>query len=798
MLRNYLKIAWRNLKKNRLYTLINMAGLTVGLASCILIGLYIGHELSFDRFHVNADRIVRLTMEYGDKSGSQKVAVTGTRPGPEFTRNFPSVEAFCRITKNSSVVAYGGKLYDEKNFLYADSSFFNMFSFYLLSGDAASSLDAPKKIVLTRRMAEKYFGDVSNALGKALLINARDEYLVTGIVADPPSNSQIQFDFVASFSSLGVSHTEEWYSANYITYLLLRNKSQVKDLQNHISGFMQRVSKEEEPRHGGWLTYHLEPLTTVHLYSALEGLEPNGNIIYIYVLAMIAILILIIACINYTNLATAQSAGRSAEIGIRKVLGVRRWQLFAQFIAESTVLSFSSLILGIFLSIELLPVFNQLTGKAIGASELLRPLPILCFLLLGLIVSFLSGFYPAFILTHTRLASILKSGFHLRSSGSGLRKSLIIFQFVISIFLFSATIIILQQLSFIRNKKLGYDKEQVVVLPVDRSMRARYEDLKKAMTLNPGILSISGSYETPVYVQWGDGISADNGVTTKSIMVNAMPVDLDFIKTMGMQIIAGTDFTQADRSQLDTSNQGANLHYTYILNETAVKALGWTPTQAIGKTISKGVDGTVKAVVRDFHIASLHETVKPVVIFLYPYYVNDLLVKISPRNIPATLEFLESVWKKRVTHRPFEYHFLDEDYDHLYTAEYRTAKVFSVFSSIAIILACLGLFALAAYATVQRTKEIGIRKVLGASAINITALISKDFLKLVFFSMLIASPIAWWAAHQWLQDFAYRTPLKWWVFALAGLSAVVIALITVSFQAIKAATANPVNALRSV
>ncbi len=324
-----------------------------------------------------------------------------------------------------------------------------------------------------------------------------------------------------------------------------------------------------------------------------------------------------------------------------------------------------------------------------------------------------------------------------------------------------------------------------------------YEDLKKAMTLNPGIISVSGSYETPVYVQWGDGISADNGVTTKNIMVNAMPVDLDFIKTMGMQIIAGTDFTQANKSQLDTSNQGANLHYTFILNETAVKALGWTPEQAIGKTISKGVDGTVKAVVRDFHIASLHETVKPVVIFLDPYYVNDLLVKISPRNIPATLEFLESVWKKRVTHRPFEYHFLDEDYDHLYTAEYRTAKVFSVFSSVAIILACLGLFALAAYATVQRTKEIGIRKVLGASATNITALISKDFLKLVLFSMLIASPIAWWAAHRWLQDFAYRTPLKWWVFALAGLSAVVIALITVSFQAIKAATANPVNALRS-
>ncbi|PWT95226.1 MAG: ABC transporter permease [Bacteroidetes bacterium] len=798
MLKNYFKIAWRNLKKNRLYTFVNMAGLTIGLCSCILIGLYIWHENSYDRFNVNADRIVRLTMEYGDKSGSEKVALTGTKPGPEFKRNFPGVEKFCRVIKTPTVVGIGDKLYDEKNFLYADSAFFQMFSFNLLQGDDVSALNAPDKVVVSRKMAEKYFGSVDNAFGKTLRINSDKDFLVSGVAENPPGNSQIQFDFVSSFTSLPISKTEEWYTANYITYLMFTNAREVAPFRTNMEAYMKDVSTKLNREEGSYLTYHLEPLTSVHLSSSLDGLEPNGNITYIYVLGVIAILILAIACINYTNLATAQSAGRGAEIGIRKVLGVKRWQLFTQFISESIILSFISLILAIALTIELIPSFNNVTGKNLSYSTLFHPVPILIFIVLGLLVSFLSGAYPAFILTNSKMVNILKSGFRLSSSGGSLRKSLIVFQFVISVFLFSTTIIILQQTSYIRHKSLGYNKDQVIALPVDRKMReGGLQAFKDALLLNPNIVSVTGAYETPVVVGWGDGITADNGTTKKNIMVNAMPVDLDFVKTLGIKIIAGSDYTLADKNSIDTSNEGKNLHYSFMLNETAVRELGWTPEQAIGKTVSKGVDGTIKAVVKDFHIASLHEPVKPLLIFLFPDFTRTLMVRISGKNIPAAISFLESTWKQRVTHRPFEYHFLDEDYQSLYTAEFHTAQIFSIFSTIAIALACLGLFALAAYATVQRTKEIGIRKVLGASAFNITSLLSADFLKLVLIALVIASPLGWWAAHQWLQDFAYRISIHWWVFPVAGISAILIALVTVSFQAIRAALGNPVTALKT-
>ncbi|MGI8952368.1 MAG: FtsX-like permease family protein [Chitinophagaceae bacterium] len=798
MFKSYFKIAFRNLKKNKLYTFVNITGLTVGIVSCILIGLYISHELSYDKFNKNADRIVRVTMDYGGNGTSEKVAVTGTKVGPQFKRTFPSVQSFCRVIKHSQVVAYSDdKLFDEKNFLYADSSFFQIFSFQLLQGDAKTVLNAPDKVVLTKHIAEKYFGN-ENAVGKTLRLNNNKDYQVTGIAADVPGNSQIQFDFIASFGSLDVSKNEEWWSANYITYLLLNKPENIAQLQNQIASYMKtKVAKELDFTGSDYLTYHLEPLKKVHLYSSLEGLEPNGNISYIYILGIVAFLILLIACINYTNLATAQSASRSAEIGIRKVFGAHKWQLFYQFISESAVLTFVALISALFVSIELLPLFNSVSGKSLTAGMLLQPLPIIAMIFLGIIVTVFAGGYPSIILSNSKLINILKSGFRISSSGGGLRKSLIVFQFVISIFLIATTIIILQQLSFIQHKNLGYDKEHIIVLPVDKQVRENYDAIKKAVAANPNVVSVSGGYESPVFVQWGDGISVDNGGVKKGLMVNAMPVDLDYIKTMGMQIIAGSDYTLADLQQIDTSNNEANLHYTYMLNETAAKAIGWTPEQAIGKTITKGVSGQVKAVVKDFHIASLHEPIKPVVIFLAPRFVNDMFIKVSGKNIPSTIQFLQSVWKERVPQRPFEYHFLDEEYNNLYIAEQRTAQVFGVFSTIAILLACLGLFALAAFTTMQRTKEIGIRKVLGASLANITTLVSTEFLKLVFIAIIIATPLAWWASQKWIQNFAYRINLQWWVFALAGICAVIIALVTVSYHAIKAAMANPVNSLRT-
>ena len=797
MFKNYFKIAWRTLKKNKLYSFINIIGLTIGITSCILIGLYIGHELSYDRFHKNADRIVRVTMEYSSGGTVGKYAYTGTKVGPQFRRTFPSVDAFVRTFKFPRVVAYRSKIFDEPNFLYADSSFFRIFSFRLLKGNPASVLRAPNQLVITESMAKKYFGN-EDPVGKVLRVANDKDFMVTGVVQDIPGNSQMHFDFVASFDPVP-SEREDWWTANDVTYLLLNRAEQIGELQEQVTAYMKTPEVRREAREEGsdYLTYHLEPLKQVHLYSALNGFEPNGNITYIYILGAIAILILVVACVNYTNLSTAQAAGRSGEIGIRKVLGASPKQLFIQHLGESALITFISLLLAVLLSIELLPIFNRLSDKSLTASVLFHPLPLFSLLALGAIVSMLAGSYPAFILSNEKLAGILKSGFSLSNSGGGLRKGLIILQFVISVFLIVSTIVILQQLHFIQNKKLGYDKDHIIVLPVDYQMHRDYEAIKKEISRFPQVLSVGGAHESPTFVQWGDGIVADNGVTKKELPITCIPADLDFVKTMNMQMIAGTDFTMADMYKMDTSGNNKNFRYSFILNEAAVKAIGWKPREAVGKTIVKYFPGTIKGVVKDFHFASLHEPITPLAIFLDTQWISRMFVKISGKDIPGTLNFLHTLWKERVPYRPFEYHFLDEDYNALYKVEMRTSQLFTAFSAIAILLACLGLFALTAYNTVQRTKEIGIRKVLGASIFGIAGLLSKDFLKLVMIASIIAFPLAWWAMHQWLQDFAYRIDIQWWVFVLAGIVTIFIAILTVSFQAIKAALSNPVESLRT-
>lgn len=797
MFSNYFKVTIRSIKKNKLYAFVNILGLTVGITGCILIGLYVFNELSYDKFNSNADRIARVTMEYKNSGTVSTVAVTGTKAGPQLQRTFPQVETYTRCIKYDRPVANGIKVFDEKNILYADADFFNIFSFKLLRGDAASVLNSANKLVLSQSTAKKYFGN-EDPVGKTLRFNDAQDYEITGIAEDAPLNSQIQYNMIASFSSLGVSKNEEWWSANYITYLLLHNETQFTGLQQQLNTYMQKVSKEEIKMEGGdYLAYNLEPLKQVHLQSSLDGLEPNGNITYIYVLSVIAILILLIACVNYTNLATAQSAGRSTEIGIRKVLGANKKELFRQFIGESLMLTMIALLFAVIASIALLPVFNSITGKAFTASLLLQPLPVFGLILLGILVSLTAGAYPAFVLSSQGLISILKSGVRSSNTGSGIRKSLIVFQFVISVFLIVATIVILQQIAYIQNKDIGYDKEQVLVLPVDSKTKAVYEPLKRAMALNPYVVSVSGAYEDTAFVAWGDGIEANNGKESKRLSVTAMPVDIGFIKTMGMRIVAGTDFVNADFALQDTGNDYANYRSSFILNEQAAKELGWTAEEAVGKTISRGTPGTVKAVIKDFNFLSMHNPIGPMVLFLDTSTVRQMFVKIKAGNIPAKLQSLENIWKERVQHRPFNYHFLDEDFNALYAAEQRTAKLFALFSGLAIALACLGLFALAAFTTVQRTKEIGIRKVLGASLGSITMLVSKEFVKLVFIAIIIASPLAWWAGNSWLQNFAYRISIGWWIFAIAGIIAVIIAIATVSYHAIKAAMANPVKSLRT-
>jgi putative ABC transport system permease protein len=797
MFKSFFKTGWRSLQKNKLYSFINLFGLTVGITGSILIGLYITDELGYDKFNANAGKIVRVTMDYGQGETQNKAAVTGTKVGPQLKRSFSFVEEYVRLINATRVIKYNNKLFTEKRVLYADASFFKMFSFTLLNGSATTVLDAPNKVVLSQSTAKKYFGN-EDAMGKVITMEGRGDYQVTGICADAPGNSQIQFDFVASFTSLDAAKKEEWFTANYITYLQLQKSTDAMSAEKQVDTYMRTaVRKELDMKGSEYLTYHFEPLLRVHLYSRLTGLQPNGNITYVYIMFVIGLLILAIACINYTNLATAQSATRLGEMGIRKVMGARRWQLFLQFVGESTLITFIALLFAVVASIQLLHVFNNITGKALTASSVISPLPLTLMALLAIIVSFAACAYPAFILSNSGLSKILRSGFGFSASGNGIRKSLIVAQFVISLFLIIATIIVQQQLHYMQHKNLGYDKDHLLVLPVDVKTRPNYEALKAALKQLPGVEDISGAYETPTFVQWGDGVKKTKNDNDMGISVNAIPVDFDFIKTMKMRLVAGNDFQKSDLALMDTSDNYKNYTFSFIINETAAKQLGWKPNEAVGKTIYKGSRGIVKAVVQDFHFTSLHETIKPLVIFLDPSYAYEMYLRINGADATQTISRIENMWKARVPWHPFEYRFLNDDYNKLYKSEQKTAAIFSLFAGLAIILACLGLFGLAAFTTLQRTKEIGVRKVLGAGTATLVTLLCREFLQLVCIAFAIAVPAGWIAAEKWLQDFAYRIQVNVFVFLAAGAAVLFITLLTAGYHAVKAALANPVKALRS-
>jgi len=803
MFRNYLKTAFRNLGKNKLYSGINIIGLTTGLAACLLIGVFINHELSYDKFNVNADRIVRVTMEYKNAETVNTTSTTGTKVGPQFKRTFPSVEEYARTFLSQGIVKYGEKVFDEQRILFADDPFFKIFSFKLIEGNASSVLDAPQKIVLTASMARKYFGNDPDSYREAVnktLTAFGKEMIVSGVCEDAPQNSQIKFDFITQFLNLGNNvKNEKWWEANWITYLLVRDKKDIPQLQQQIVSYMKTNEVRTEARLEGndYLTYHLEPLKTVHLRSSLAGFEPNGNISYIYMFAIIALLILVIASANYTNLATAQSTGRGNEIGMRKVLGASKKQVFFQFIGESAVITFLAATLALGAGVLLIPYFNNITGKEFTSDVLLQPVPVISLALFAIVVSFLAGFYPAIILSGTKVIGVLKKGFRITGGSGTLRKSLIIVQFSISVFLIIYTAIILQQMNFMKTKNLGYDKDHIAVLPIAGKMRNDFQKIKEAIAQVAGVEAVTAAYETPEFVEWGDGIEVTSENGKKEISLNAMPVDLDFTKTMKMQLLAGRDFQQSDFAMMDTSNNGENFRVPYLINESLLEKIGWTPEQAIGKIINKGVEGPVVGVIRDFNFSSLREPIGPLLIFLGRDYSRSFMVRINGQDIKPTLGRLEMMWKQRIPDRPFTYHFLDEDYNKLYVGEQRSSALFTVAATLAILLACLGLFGLAAFATIQRTKEIGIRRVLGATIGNITMLVAKNFLIMIGVAILIAIPLAWYAGNKWLQDFAFRIPVQGWVFIVASSATILIALATVGFHSVRSALMNPVKSLRT-
>ncbi len=796
MLKNYFKTAFRNLWKNKTASFINIFGLTIGLTCSLLIGLYIVHELNYDDFEAKGDRIARVIMEYKFDGGAEfkKGNFTSVRVAPVFKRTFPEISDAVRMTMYAQVVKYNDKLIDEKKFMYADASFFNMFSFKLLKGNQQTALASPYQVILTQSTAKRYFGD-DDPIGKALKIEADSNlYQVTGIMADCPSNSQIKFDFLASFSSLNLTDYEKSYwDANYTTYLLLKDKNSFGPLQAKITPFM----KKEMTGMGASVDFMLEPFKSIHLHSVYDGFEPVSSISYIRILEAVVLMIMIIACFTYVNLNTARSMERAREVGVRKVIGAGKGQLFWQFIGESALLCAVATIFSLIAATLLLPAFNQLAEKQLQAGTL-SSLPFIgaCVLLIVL-VSLLAGSYPALIISNFQPVKVLKGAFKNTGPGQWVRKFLTVFQFSISVVLIICTFIIQNQLKFIQNKALGYNRSHVLVMPMDQKMLDQLDVIKKEFKSNPNVYNVSRCNSSPVSIGGGYNMRTAAMPDNQQIAVTADPVDEDFINTTGLKLVAGADLSQQDIKDVASSDWNKRT-YHFILNESAAKELGWKPEQAIGQKmfLDNSRPGFVRGVVKDFNFESLHNPIKPLVLFPQ-IRGNKLLAKLSGNNIPQTIAFLEAKWKELIPYRPFEYHFLDEDFNRLYSSEIRLGKVLNIFSAIAIALACLGLLGLSSYSTKQRVKEIGVRKVLGASVANIAALLSVDFVKLVLAAIVISTPVAWWLMNKWLQDFAYKIGISWWIFVLAGLLAVVIAIITVSFQAIKAAYMNPVKSLRS-
>jgi putative ABC transport system permease protein len=792
MLKNYFKIAFRNLLLNKTFSFVNIIGLAFGLTCCLLLVLYINQELSYDKFHSNAGKIVRVIMEYKIGDGGNKGNFTSTKVFPEFKRKFPEVKDGVRMSGSSSrLVKYNDIIINEPNFVFADSTFFNVFDFELISGTANDVLKAPKMVVVTKSTAKKYFAD-ENPVGKTILLGSKqDPYLVTGVAADCPANSQIQFNMIASLSSFGELQEERYSDANYTTYLLMNSPASFQPLQQKINALM----KQENGTSDFKVNFELERFTKIHLHSPYDAFTANSNIAYIYIIMAVALLILIIACFTYINLSTARSSERAKEVGIRKVAGAFRLQLFWQFISESVVLTTLALLLSFVLMFALLPFFNTLAGTQLQYSSFLSPVVLFISISFIVIIALLAGSYPALMLSGFQPVKVLKGSFKNSNSGTILRKGLIVFQFAISVFLIISTFIIRGQLQYIQQKKLGYNRDNVLILDVDTKLNEKIELVKSELLSLPFVKAVSKAYEAPVKINGGYNMSGADA--SKQMAVTANPVDEGYIETTGLQIVAGSNISKQDVLDASKDDYTRN-YYHFILNESAAKALGWTAAEAIGKKmfLDESRPGEVRGVVKDFHFASLHTEIKPLVLFPGGW-ANILLIKIEAQNMEAAISSIEKKWKALAPHRPFTFHFMDEDYQKMYDAEMRTGNVFNVFAMLAVVLASLGLFGLSAYAARQRVKEIGVRKVLGASVAGISLLLSSDFIKLVVVSFIIASPLAWFAMNKWLQQFSYRVNVEWWVFVAAGVLSVLIAMITVSFQAVKAALTNPVKNLRT-
>ncbi|TFF39213.1 FtsX-like permease family protein [Mucilaginibacter psychrotolerans] len=800
MIKNYLKTAWRNLLQNKATSFISVAGLAVGICCFLLLATYLINELRYDRFHKKADSIVRIIQNHKSPNLAEvnSVAVTPTAPVPVFKQQIAEVADGVRIVDYSdmrpAVVQYGDKLFKEKHVLMADESFFKLFDFKFIAGDARNAFGNSSSIVITASTAKKYFG-ADDPIGKILKVDQTNNMMVTGVVEDVPEYSQLKFDMIGSYAMMPRSLTRQWDSANDYSYLLLKPGADRASAEKKINTYLDNLFKGNVAA-GEKIWYTLEPLTSVHLYSTAGGLEPGGNIKYIYILGVVAVILLVLACVNFLNLVTARSAERSKEIGVRKVMGAQRKQLFFQFITEAGIITLVSLLAGVAFASLSFPSFSNFSGQSLSFDTWNLDWLVAAVVGLFFIVTLLAGTYPSLYLSAFKPVVILKTKSTGAAGGNTLRKSLVVFQFVVSVFFIISTLIAGNQLRYMQNLNTGMDRSQVMVLDIGGMPYNKLEPFKNAIAQQPGITGATASYNSPVNVTGGYSInSADGKSSDFNLPVTATPVERSFIKTMGMTLVAGRDLDLGDEQQVQKDSLR---QYSFILNETAVAAMGWKPAQAIGKRMGlNGRLGTIKAVAKDFNFTSLHSKIEPLVVFPEYDWFGKLLVKTEGKNTASTIASVETQWHKFYPDAPFEYHFLDQEFEGMYKTDQRTGAILKAFTLVTVFISCLGLFGLAVFSTRQRVKEIGIRKVLGANVMSIVGLISSDFLKLVLIAVVISSPLAWYAMSEWLQDFAFRIEISWWVFALAGGMAIVIAFITVGYQSVKAALSNPVKSLRS-
>lgn len=791
MLKNYFKIAFRNLWRHRVFSFINIMGLTVGMTACLLIFLYVRFELSYDKFHPKADRIYRMVTDLKTPTETIKNSGPAWAVGPHLQFDLPEVEAFTRVNYDNLLVRKGDIKFNEDGAIWADSAFFTIFNFPLLKGDARFALSQPFSIVLSETAAKKYFGK-EDPMGKTLLITGEGKpATVTGVMKDMPENTLIKSEVVLSLSSItqywakGIN--DEWANYGPYTFVLLKPHANALALQKKLPAFLNKWNGTEMNKLQMFPTLLLEPLKDVYLRSNRDS--SKGNMMNVYVFSIIALFILVIACINFINLTTARATERAKEVGIRKVAGAVRAQLAWQFIGESVIICLIAFLLTLGLSSLLLSPFNQLAGKIISNGIFVNTRLLVLLLGISFVIGLLAGIYPAFILSSFKPIMVLKGRFATGAKGSILRKGLVITQFAISTALIIGTIIVYTQMQYMRNRDLGFKKDQVLV--VDTNGDNKRETLQKLVANLPKVKATTLSGSVPGGGHQGAYSEVENVKGDLQIAnMNLYFVDFDYIPLYDIKMAAGRPFDRAYKT--DSNN-------AMILNEAAVKILGYhSPQDAIGKRFKQwGHEGQIIGVIKDFNYHSLQSTIKPLTMRMQWDRFSFLSVKVNPTNVQSTIAAIEKEFKTVIPNRPFSYYFMDEFFDRQYRSEERFGRLFLNFAALAIFISCLGLLGLASYSTMQRTREIGIRKVMGASVSNIINLLSKEFLNLVIISFFIAAPVAWYFMNKWLLDFAYRTNISWWVFAGAGMLAVLIALLTISFQAFKAAVANPVKSLRT-